>query len=132
MIGKTVRKGLDQRWITPGAEDFAGLLWLTLPKGKKGDAAKAFYKKSLFDPFNRAEDNITRDQVSLGRDLRGLKKKIGITNKELKAKNETGFTNEHAIRVRMWTKMGLEIEGLSKTDLKEINKMVRDLSLIHI
>ena len=126
LIGKTVRKGLDQRWITPGAEDFAGLLWLTLPKGKKGDAAKAFYKKSLFDPFNRAEDNITRDQVSLGRDLRGLKKKIGITNKELKATNETGFTNEHAIRVRMWTKMGLEIEGLSKTDLKEINKMVRD------
>ena len=124
IMGKN--KGRFDYLISPGAEDFTGLLYKTLPKGKKGEAALEFYKKSLLEPFSRAEDNLTRDQVALGRDITALKNTLKIKTKELKKVNETGFTNEQSIRVRLWTKMGEEIPGLSKSDLKEINDVVRE------
>ena len=119
-------KGKFDLFISPGAEDFAGLLYKTLPKGKKGEAALKFYKDNLFDPFARAEDNIVRDQVTLTNDVKALKKRLSVVPKDLKAKNKSGFTNEQALRVRMWTKMGVEVPGLSKSDLAELNKLVKD------
>jgi len=119
-------KGIFDVLISPGAEDFAGLLYKTLPKGKKGEEAFKFYKDNLFDPFARAEDNITRDQIALSNDVRALKKRLGVVPKDLRKKNETGFTNEQALRVRMWTKMGVEVPGLSKSDLAELNKVIKD------
>ena len=59
-------------------------------------------------------------------DVRALKKRLGIIPKKLRKKNETGFTNEQALRVRMWTKMGVEVPGLSKSDLAELNKVIKD------
>ena len=119
-------KGRFDIFISPTAEDFAGLLYKTLPKGKKGEEALKFYKENLFDPFARAEDNIVRDQISLVSDVKALKNRLGIIPKKLRKKNETGFTNEQALRVRMWTKMGLEVPGLSKSDLTELNKVIKD------
>ena len=119
-------KGRFDIFISPTAEDFAGLLYKTLPKGKKGEQALKFYKENLFDPFARAEDNIIRDQISLVNDVKALKKRLGIIPKKLRKKNETGFTNEQALRVRMWTKMGVEVPGLSKSDLAELNKVIKD------
>jgi len=124
IVGKG--KGRFDLFISPGAEDFAGLLYKTLPKGKKGEAALKFYKENLFDPFARAEDNIIRDQISLANDVRALKNRLGIIPKDLRKTNETGFTNEQALRVRMWTKMGQEVPGLSKSDLTELNKSIKD------
>ena len=119
-------KGRFDIFISPTAEDFAGLLYKTLPKGKKGEDALKFYKENLFDPFARAEDNIIRDQMSLVNDVRALKSRLGVIPKKLRKKNETGFTNEQALRVRMWTKIGVEVPGLSKSDLAELNKVIKD------
>ena len=124
IVGKG--KGKFDIFISPTAEDFAGLLYKTLPKGKKGEDALKFYKENLFDPFARAEDNIVRDQIALANDVRALKNRLGIIPKKLRKKNETGFTNEQALRVRMWTKMGLEVPGLSKSDITELNKVIKD------
>ena len=33
-----------------------GLVYTTLGKGKKGEAALEFYQENLFDPYNRAMD----------------------------------------------------------------------------
>ena len=123
-LGK--KKGRWDYLISPGAEDFLGLMYKTLPKGVKGEKALEFYNKTLLEPFARAEDNLTRDQVTFGNDISALKKALKIKSKELKKINETGFTNEHAVRVRMWSKMGIEIPGLSKGDLVELNKVVID------
>ncbi len=71
-------KGRFDIFISPTAEDFAGLLYKTLPKGKKGEEALKFYKENLFDPFARAEDNITRALTSLANDLRAVKSRLGI------------------------------------------------------
>ena len=119
-------KGKFDYIVSPGAEDFMGLLYKTLGKGKVGEKQQAFYKKYLNDPFAKAEEMISKDQVKLAQDIKALKKSLGVVPKNLKKTNDTGFTNETAVRVRMWTKMGLEVPGLSKADLKDLNKLVKD------
>ena len=110
-------------FIPPSAEDMLGLVYTTLGKGKKGEAALKFYQENLFDPYNRAMDNLSTDRVNLMADFKALKKQLDVP-KDLQKTTESGFTNEQAVRVHLWNKMGETIPGLSKTDLKELNDIV--------
>ena len=46
-------KGRFNFFIPPSAEDFVGLLYKTLAKGKKGDAQMKFYKENLLSLSNQ-------------------------------------------------------------------------------
>ena len=108
------------------AEDFKGLIYNTLEKGRIGEAQQVWWKENFFDPFARAEDNLTRDQMSLAGDFNAIKSELKVNGKKLLQKNETGFTNQQTLRTYMWNKQGMEIPGLSKADLKEIKKVVEE------
>ncbi len=110
-------------FIPPSAEDFLGLVYTTLGKGKKGEAGLKFYQENLFDPYTRAMENLSTDRVNLMADFKELKKELDVP-KDLQKTTESGFTNEQAVRVHLWNKMGEAIPGLSKTDLKELNDIV--------
>ena len=111
-------KARKQRFfIPPSAEDFRGLLYTTLPKGVKGEKALAFYKKSLLDPYSKAMENLSTDRINLMNDFKALKKELDVP-KDLQKQTESGFTNEQAVRVYLWNKIGEDIPGLSKSDLK--------------
>jgi len=110
-------------FIPPSAEDFLGLVYTTLGKGKKGEAGLKFYQENLFDPYTRAMENLSTDRVNLMADFKELKKELDVP-KDLQKTTESGFTNEQAVRVHLWSKMGETIPGLSKTDLKELNDIV--------
>jgi len=114
-------KGKFNFFVPPSAEDFVGLLYKTLGKGKLGDAQMAWYKKNLLDPFARAMDNISRDRIALMNDFKALKKELKIVPKNLKKKLPgEPFTQEQAIRTYIWNKQGMTPDGMSKTDLKEL------------
>ena len=110
-------------FIPPSAEDFLGLLYTTLPKGKKGEKAMKFYQDALLDPYTRAMTNLSTSRVNLMSDFKALKKQLDVP-KDLKKETESGFTNEQAVRVYLWNKVGEKIPGLSKTDLKELSDIV--------
>jgi hypothetical protein len=110
-------------FIPPSAEDMLGLVYTTLGKGKKGEAHLKFYQENLFDPYTRAMENLSTDRVNLMADFKALKKELDVP-KDLTKKTESGFTNEQAVRVHLWNKMGEKIPGLSETDLKELNNIV--------
>ena len=112
-------------FIPPSAEDFLGLMYTTLPKGKKGDAALDFYQKNLFDPYTRAMENLSASRVNLMADFKALKKQLDVP-KDLRKITESGFTNEQAVRVYMWSKEGKDIPGISKTDLKELTDLIEN------
>ena len=131
-------KGRFKFFIPPSAEDFVGLIYPTLGKGKLGDVQMAWYKKNLLDPFARAENAITKERHQLMKDFRTLKKEIKSVPKNLRTKIKEGpakdFTKEQAMRVYIWNKQGMEIPGLSKKDARELvsfvknNKDIRDFA----
>jgi hypothetical protein len=110
-------------FIPPSAEDFLGLLYTTLPKGVKGEKAMKFYQDALLDPYTRAMTNLSTARVNIMSDFKALKKELDVP-KDLKKETESGFTNEQAVRVYLWNKVGEKIPGLSKTDLKELSDIV--------
>ena len=115
------RKGKFDIFISPSAEDFVGLLYKTLGKGKQGDADLKFYDDHLLKPFAKANNAITRERLALMDDYKAIKKQIGVVPKDLR-KNLPGedFTREQAVRVYVWTKQGMSVPGLSETDLKKL------------
>ena len=124
---KGAKKGKFKFFVPPSAEDFLGLLYTTLPKGKKGESAMAFYKEHLLDPYGKAITGLRTGRITIAKDYRALKKDLGIVPRKLKKrfkyKDENGnmkeslFTKEEAIRVYAWDAQGLDIEGLSNVDL---------------
>ena len=119
-------KAKRQRFfIPPSAEDMLGLVYNTLGKGKKGEAHLKFYQDNLFDPYNKAMENLSTDRVNLMADFKALKKELDVPA-DLRKTTESGFTNEQAVRVHLWNKAGEEIPGLSKTDLKKLNDIVEN------
>jgi hypothetical protein len=121
------KKGKFKFFIPPSAEDFLGLLYTTLPKGKKGESAMAFYKEHLLDPYGKAITGLRTGRITIGKNYRALKKELGIVPRKLKKtfkyEDENGnmkeslFTKEQAIRVYTWDAQGFEIPGLSNVDL---------------
>ena len=111
--------------IPPSAQDFVGLLYKTLGKGKQGDADLKFYKDNLLDPFARAMIDISNARVALANDFKELKKLLKISPKDLNKKIPgEPFTVGNAIRVFTWTQQGMSVPGLSKADSKELNDYV--------
>jgi len=122
-VGK--KKGRFSFFTTPSAEDFLGLLYKTLGKGKVGDAQLDFYKKNLLDPYDRAEIATTRAKIQAAADFKKLKGNLKTLPKSLsKEMGYGGFTHSQAARVAVWTRQGMEVPGLSKTDLKALNDFV--------
>ena len=118
-------KGRFNFFVPYSANDFTGLLYTTLAKGKKGEAQMQFYKQNILDPYAKAMSNISRDRVALMNDYSALKKQLSLVPKTLRKKLPgEPFTQEQAVRVNIWTKQGVEVPGLSKTDSKTLNEFV--------
>ena len=121
------KKGRFTFFTTPSAEDFTGLLYKTLGKGKIGDAQLQFYNDNLIDPYNRAELSVTEAKITAARSFKELKSKLTTLPKSLsKETGVGGFTFSQAARVAVWTKQGMKVPGLSKGDLKELNDFVNN------
>ena len=115
------------RGIPYSAQDFVGLLYETLSKGKLGDAQMAWYKKHLIDPYARAVNDIDNARLSVMQDYRALKKQLGFVPKNLRKKIPgEPYTREQAVRVYIWNKLGYDVPGISKQDLKDLSEHVAD------
>jgi len=130
---KAKAKALGQRigkynfFIPPSAEDFKGLLYAFLSKGKVGEKQLKMFKENLFRPFARGIGNINNLKQTITNDFKALKKQYPLMNKLLGKEIPTGgFTYDSAIRVYLWTNSGVEIPGLSKADQKELYNEVKN------
>ena len=118
-------KGKFKFFIPYSAEDLTGLLYTTLAKGSKGDAQMAWYKENLIDPYARAIESLRASRINMMDDFRQLKKSLNVP-KDLRKKNDSGFTNEQAVRVYLWNKSGKKVPGLSNADLKELSDAIEN------
>ena len=115
------------RGIPYSAQDFVGLLYETLSKGKLGDSQMAWYKEHLIKPYARAVNDIDNARLAVMADYRALKKQLGFVPKNLRKKIPgEPYTREQAVRVYIWNKLGYDVPGISKQDLKELSEYVAD------
>jgi hypothetical protein len=120
-----------QFFIPSSAEDFKGLIYKFLPKGKKGDAAKKWFDENIFREYAKATYNSTIYKQTLFRDYKALKKTQGITDKYLNEKiGESGITRDQAIRLYLWERNDelpkLDLTGSTQVlSSKEIDDVVK-------
>ena len=118
-------KGKFRFFIPPSADDFVGLMYYTLREGKQGDEDLQFIKEKLLDPFTKGQAAFDSYKLSTLNQFRAFKKYIRkVTKAKLSSKNDLGFTNEEAVRVYIWDKKGVDIPGISKTEISNLVKLV--------
>ena len=106
-------------WIPYSAEDFSGLLYSLLGKGKKGESQWKFFKKALIDPFAKGIRDLNAYKQVLAQEFGNLKKQYpDVTSILRKDSGVSAYTNANAIRVYNWLKAGYTIKDLdiSQTD----------------
>ena len=110
-------KGKFRFFIPPSHEDFVGLLYNFMGKGREGDAHRDFFEQALVRPLNRAYKEIDAAKQAIANDYKALNKQFkGVKNKLIKNTPDGDFTYQDAIRVYIWNKHGYKIPGLSPTD----------------
>ena len=115
-------------FIPPSAEDFKGLLYKFLGKGKEGEADMQFFKEALLDPFAKAINSYNTYKQSMVDDYAALRKTYPDVSKKLnKNVPGTNFTFDSAIRVYLFNKAGFDVPGISP-ELKNtlINQVEND------
>ena len=114
-------------FLPPSAQDFKGLLYQFLAKGRVGEAQMAFFEKALIKPFARAISEINSFKQGLNNKYKAALKEFGVNEDGFNITNlvgQTNFTEEQAVRVYLFNKAGYEIPGLSKRDLKTLIEFV--------
>jgi len=110
-------------FVPPSADDFVGLLYYMVGKGKIGNEQLKWIKSNLIDPYAKAEARITAERIKITRGYKKLKKELGIIPKTLKKKIEGDlFTQEQAVRVYIWNQQKMTVPGLTK---KEQDRLVK-------
>ena len=118
-------------FIPPSAEDFEGLIYKLLPKGKKGDEAAKWFDDNIFKKFAEANAAITANKIRtmnrVGKLKKAYSKGVDGLNKGFLEANVPGIklTTQDAIRAYLFSDGGKnQIEGLSKEKLKYVTKYI--------
>mgnify|MGYP001189498396 CR=1 FL=1 len=114
-------------FVPYSAEDYMGLIYPTLGKGKTGEKNLEWYKKNIITPYARGIRDFEIDkQVSL-KAWENLKKQIKNTPAKLSKEGINNFTNENAIRIHLWSKQGVDAKdlGLKQKEIAAVNKYVK-------
>ena len=125
--GEKKGKGLLNMLIPPRMQDFMGLMYNIIGAGKFGQAQKQWLEDNFSRPYAKAMNDFASARVALMEDFKALKDSMGIIPKNLKELvPNTIYTQEHAVRVYAWTKMGFEIPDISKKDHKALIKFIKN------
>ena len=117
-------KGKFRFFIPPSHEDFVGLLYNFMGKGKKGNEHRNFFEKALVRPLNRAYRELNTAKQSIANDYKSLNEQFPNIKSVLNEKVDEDFTVQDAIRIYLWDKHGHKIPGLSETDQQALSEFV--------
>jgi len=121
-------KGKFRFFIPPSHEDFVGLLYNFMGKGKEGDKHRDFLEQALVRPINRANREYDTARQSIANDYKNLGKRFPKALKALVKKTPDGdFTYQDAVRIYLWDKHGYAIPGLSPIDQKKLVELVNSM-----
>jgi len=118
-------EGRFRYFIPPSHEDFVGLLYNFMGKGKRGNQHRDFFEKSLIQPLNRAYRELNSAKQAISNDYKALLKQYPGMRKRLTTKTPDGdYLLSDAVRVYLWSKFDLDIPGMTKTDKADLARVV--------
>jgi hypothetical protein len=123
-IGK--KKGRYKFFVPYSAEDFVGLMYPLLSKGKLGNKQMEWFNEILFKPFARAMENVSKDRNQIMNDFRELKKNLKNVPKNLRKEALSGLTYENAVRIYLWDKQGFAIPGLNEDTMSKVWELMQE------
>ena len=120
-------KGWWRLFVPPSAEDFKGLMYRFLGRGRVGDRHMAWFKEKLFDPFAKGIKEWNKYKQNMSEDFKNLKKNMKDVVKKINNKVPgTVLTIDSAIRVYLWDKAGFEIPGITPELQKKLIEYVNN------
>ena len=129
------RKGKYFNLVPPSAQDFMGLLYNFLGKGRVGERQFEFFKKTLIDPFakginelNTARQRTMEKYKELVKSLPKVKKQLTTELKKFENIPDyiKNYNVDQAVRVYLWNKNGIEVPGMTKRDAKALTEFVEN------
>ena len=129
------KKGKYFNLVPPSAQDFMGLLYNFLGKGRTGEQQFKFFKKTLIDPFarginelNTARQRTMEKYMQLVKGLPKVKKQLTTELKKFKdiPSYIENYSVDQAVRVYLWNKNGIEVPGMTKRDTKALTDFVKN------
>ena len=119
------KKGKFRPFLPPSAEDFEGLLYNFLGKGKQGEADLKFFNDTLILPYTRGISELEKTRQELKNNYTSILRAFPGVKKQLsKPIPNSQYTYDQAIRVYLWTQAGYEIPGLSQKEKDKLNKEI--------
>ena len=107
-------KGWWRLFVPPSAEDFKGLLYRFLGRGKQGDMHMKYFKIKLLDPFAKGIRDWNTYKQRMSEEFKHLRKDMKDVTSRLNNKIPgTVLTVDSAIRVYLWDKAGFDIPGIT-------------------
>lgn len=113
------------RLISSSAQDFEGLNYRVLARGKKGEEQQQWFEENLYRPLGQAELSTAAYRRTLFQDFSAAKKELKIKGLQDKVAN-TGFSKEQAVRVYIWNKQGMEVPGTKKGEVALLSRVVKN------
>ena len=128
IVGK--RRGANKgkfKLMPPSAQDFMGLMYGLLGKGKQGDAQKKWMEDNLVMPYAVGVAMLDRARQAIKRTYRNLIVGNPGVAKLLRQKISDGtFTYDQAVRVYLWNLNGETVPGLSERDTAKLVLLVKE------
>jgi len=106
-------------YVPPGADDFVGLLYTFLDKGKVGETQMKFFQDNIMTPFAKGISAYESSKVALAKDYKELSKRY--KNKDLLKETilDGLYTKEQAVRAYNYDNAGQDL-GINETDKNEL------------
>ena len=119
-----VKKGF-QVFVPYSAEDFLGLVYPTLGKGKQGDKDLKWWKDNVMNPYNDGMTEFESSKQAAMIEWNQIKDQIKNTPNNLGKEAVRDFSNEDAVRVYLWDQQDAAPSDLSKKDIKALVDYVK-------
>lgn len=113
-------------FVPPSAEDFTGLMYDLMGKGKEGESHAEFFNETLVGPYRRGIAKMESVRQEIKKEFVAAIKNHKQVAKKLRKKIPSGdFTYDQAIRVYLWTNAGYNVPGITKADKFRLNAFVK-------
>ena len=111
-----------QAFVPYSAEDFLGLIYPTLEKGKQGDKDLQWWKDNVMNPYNDGMTAFETAKQAAMLEWKQIQDKVQNTPTNLNKEAVRGFTNQDAVRVYLWNEQDVlpDNKDLASKDVKAL------------